>query len=74
MTKIVELMYNDFNAILETEAVTAAEAEFKSCYDRLKKLDNDLAMAVDEAVGMIARAYEKNGFCGGYEFGKVASA
>lgn len=73
MTKVMEMMYDNFDEVLETEAVTAAETEFKGLFDRLKIIDKDLAMAVDEAVGMIARAYEKNGFCGGFKYGKEAT-
>lgn len=73
MNKVMELMYDNFNEVLETEAVTAAEAETKELYDRLMKIDSGLAMAFDDAVSLIARAYEKNGFCGGFKYGKEAA-
>lgn len=63
----------DYNEIFEIyeekipqiEEVVRAEEKAREIYERVCTYDNDLAFCMDEVIGMIARAYEAQGFNGG---------
>lgn len=58
--------------IARIDEVTAAEDKISDLYSKLKKQDKALAEEFDCAIGLLAWAYEMQGFCGGLEFAHEA--
>lgn len=53
--------------IEELPETTAAEQNISRLLDTLKEKDPELFFQMDNAIGRLARAYEKQGFVGGIE-------
>lgn len=52
--------------IAEIAEVYDAERVFDALLSRMREIDEGFAFELDSAVGALARAYEKQGFIGGY--------
>lgn len=52
--------------------VDKAEEIARKAYDEVRAYDRDLADRVDEAMGILARAYEAQGFGGGMMYAEGA--
>jgi len=62
----LSVIYNTFEDDIDViEDTTAADNAVSSLLASLKEKDPELFFDLDSAIGALARAYQKQGFCGG---------
>lgn len=67
MKKAMNKAYNKYDrAGIRTQLTEDPEHKFSEIYKQIAELDGDLAFELDNIVGELARAYEKQGFEAGY--------